>query len=730
MGYNKLLNFFEKNLSSNCIKQYYFPDNNEGFLVAKHIFFDIQFIIYICINIIQKDINDIFKILCGVNYNNILIVKKRLNIIIKKTYWNNNKIKSFFKNIDNRKDKILEDYSKMLTTNFVINILYECILDYLNKAIKKIHVVKFIKSINIFFDGIPSYSKILEQRKRRLRSYLESIERKRLYKLYFQKLENNIVNEDGYYYEFFLWIKHHYSFSKSLGPQSNLIINLSRYLNKKLNNIYPHIKIYISNSQTPGESDYKIYYFLKKNKKYSDIYIHSCDSDLIHLTLTYQLQNRDRFVFLIKYNLNYSDLYDVIDSNKVINNIIFKYKYINNYNYNLNINIVYDILFIILMFGNAIIPNNLEISAELSFKIIFKCHYELTLQNTFIVNINNKCIINFSNLVTFLKNLQKYNTFTIILLNKYFKIPYNFVLLCTNTLNYSVNNIIQKLIIPYLSYQGYKNKDKLEINDVRIILFKKYKIIENPLDDLEKNIKNEIKTYFKSIFDFLNIDNYGLSKLEKYSYIENNSYQSLYNYISFKSINIVNNKLDEFTNIKFSNLKNIHKYISNINNFNNTEIVKKYLSILINQSFILFENIDNYLAESFLYYQYNYSPLIKYIIKFIHLNDMNELQLNLYNKLKKKENIYFDELSHQLIITPYLISSKYIDQINYNNNLIHLLNLISNEIKNIWYEKNFENFNLSNIDPTNYLKVYYKYKIFFDSNFSNILYYNYNKLIN
>lgn len=57
-------------------------------------------------------------------------------------------------------------------------IIYKKITNTMIYYIDKLHYNDFIISLSIYFDGIPSMSKIIEQRRRRIKNYLESIEKK------------------------------------------------------------------------------------------------------------------------------------------------------------------------------------------------------------------------------------------------------------------------------------------------------------------------------------------------------------------------------------------------------------------------------------------------------------------------------------------------------------------------------------------------------------------------
>jgi len=730
MGCDKLITFFSKNLGDNIIKKYYLNDNNKNLFLAKHIIFDINFIIYICINIIENDINEILKILCGLNYNSKTIIKIKINQSLNKQYLKNTTIYNLLKNYT-QYENVIDEFLNILNSKEIIIILYNCIFNYLINVISKTHIVDIIKTINIFFDGIPTYAKIIEQRKRRTKNYLESIEKKKLYNTYFNNIQNNIICDNEYYYEYLLWVKNNYSFNKSLGPNSKIIIQLSNFLETKLSQYYKNKYIYINNSTKSGEADIKIFKYLNKKKNYTDIYIHTCDTDFINLIILFQMQNNTKNVFLLKYNLTQLNLFDVISAKDIINEIKKKYKYINNISEDINISIIYDFLFIILFFGNDIIPKSLDLSTEINFKIIFESHYELLKNNLFIININNTRIINFINLKKFLQIIKKKNTFTIILLNKNFKLPYNFILLCTNKLNYSIDDIINKLLIPYLSYEGSINSN-LEHNDIRYIFYNKHKINTNPLDKINKNLKEELKNYFLYIFDYLDIKNFGLNKLEKNLIINDNSYQLLYNNLK---INIYNNKtefFDMFLDTQHINLSNFNNYYTNIYKKIDKTIIKKYFITLIYQSYILFDNFDHYSIKFFYFYPFILAPLISDLINYIDMNDMNELQENIFAELNEKNSLpfYFNEMSHNLIITPYLHNTDYIDENTDYKYIRNLLNILSYCIDGIWLDiDNINNFKLKDIDPIEYLDYYYKFIEFFDSEYCNLFYYDYNKLI-
>ena len=76
-------------------------------------------------------------------------------------------------------EDIITNFYKFLDEN-IINLLSWHIYNSINHHIINTHPIQFIKTINMFFDGIPTYSKIIEQRRRRIKSFLDSKNRKKI----------------------------------------------------------------------------------------------------------------------------------------------------------------------------------------------------------------------------------------------------------------------------------------------------------------------------------------------------------------------------------------------------------------------------------------------------------------------------------------------------------------------------------------------------------------------
>ena len=244
---------------------------------------------YKSINNVENIMNNIIKYLCCLKYHRNSEIRDNLNKYISK-----NKLNKYI-NIDNfininDIDERIELFKIEINKNINL-IVYNNLLEYILFSLFSIHKPYFIKQVLIFFDGIPSYSKILEQRRRRIFNYISSSHRKDYYDEYFKDDTEYIFldKELNIKYNYFKYIKNTFSVNKNFGPESEFIINLSNFLNNKLTNKFK-INVYIDDSTNKGEADYKILKHIEEFNITDDISIHSCDSDFLYFTILYQLK--------------------------------------------------------------------------------------------------------------------------------------------------------------------------------------------------------------------------------------------------------------------------------------------------------------------------------------------------------------------------------------------------------------------------------------------------------
>ncbi len=665
MGFDKLISFLNKNFSNIGEELYGVP-----MVVCNHIYFDMNFLIYNCIHELEKEINKIIMIIFGVSFTDINIINSKLKSIFEKFHWTKIDIEMSEILDGDKIEDIIANFNKFLDKN-IVELLCWHIYNKINHNIINTHPIQFIKTINIFFDGIPTYSKIIEQRRRRVKNYLDSINRKSLFKEYFKDIVNSIITEDDITYDYFDWINNMYSFDKQLGPYSYLLIYLSEFINNKMVETYKNIQIYVNNSKNYGESDFKIFKHIIDNNIDCSIAIHSCDSDFIFLITWFQLLSivkyNDTNIMFINYNNQEEDYNKTLYfGKKIINSILDKYSSINNITDDVSINIIFDLLALLLLFGNDIMPPSYEIGPELSIKHIFENHYPLYVDASFVINLNNINIINFTNLGRWLENIKNNNSFSIIILNRFYKMNYNNITL----------------------------------------LAEKHKTLNEIVD----NIKED-----------------ELISINKGFYLDNNSYQNLYNYIVYKSENMLDSNINRTNKTFFSDIKKASDDYKNITNKCNVE---NYLTLYISIVQLFFYDFNLYTPYNTIYYDDNNAPSIDMILQYIKMNECNNLQKNTYNRLKKFNiNNYFNPISHHLFITPYIFNTHILNELNIKY-VESLWNVIDKNIKGLWLDiNNINNFNLKTIDPYLFINLCNNMIKFYQDNFIDRFFTNYNKLL-
>ena len=366
------------------------------------------------------------------------------------------------------------------------------------------------------------------------------------------------------------------------------------------------------------------------------------------------------------------------------------------------------------MFGNDIIPINYELGTELNIKLLFDTHYILYKNNNFVVNLNSINIINFINLSKWLELIKNRNSFSLIILNRFYKLPYNII--TTMTDKYNLSDIIDKIIIPY--HNTIKKNIILDEMDFR-------KDLDN--SNIDEDFHNNCYANLHEYIDGMNKVDYGLIRTERSYDISTNQHQTLYNYIVYSAYNNTEDEFNRPFKIFFTDLK-----IANINYVKLTQNtnVEQYLQILISLSQIFFYNFDLYSPISLFHYSDMVAPSIDMILQFISSNNMETIEMNCYkNILLQNENSnYFNPISHHLFITPYLLDSNYTDCIKDIKHIDSLLNVINKIIPGIWYKEN-ELFILKNIDPYKFISICNEMILLYQNNVINNIFKDSNNLI-
>jgi predicted nuclease of predicted toxin-antitoxin system len=740
MGLDRFANFISKSINNDGIEEISI-DNNLRKIVSSHIIFDLNFLIYQEIVEIENEINDIIKVILCLPFST--DKGDQLEILLKSIFmqphWKLYYIGSDLENIFDgyNEDEIISKFITYISSHITSNekneglsilelVIYEKIVNTIINYIDKLHYVNFIQSLSIFYDGIPSISKVIEQRRRRIKNYLESNEKKILFKKYFENLlpnnknlfdclskqyNDNTIN-GVILFDYFKWIKIRFTIDKSIGPSSNFIKNLEVYLNIKIKKYYSKIKIYTNSSKENGESDLKIFKNISQEDLNGDYCIHTTDSDFIHQILIQQtyfkIINKDINFTVIKYlkNINLVGYVQVLEANLIIRNLLDLYNSLNNIKTN-NYKIIWDLCFIFYLFGNDHLPSSIEIGPELGLDYYIKTHYNSLGKNNIITLKNSHITIDLKNLLSLLEKINENNQLNItrIILQRFFKINTQLISLLVDRLLLNFEEILE-FMKRFIIYCAIQNSEELDDNDLRRVYLKDVDInlYDSYLDLSIFNLKKDKQKYFLESIELIkeNINWYdneynGLILYNKPQNITTDSYQDLYNYISEKASNNLSKKYSNY----YDHL-NIHQHLKlkNILNDYDEKHINDYLKKMYHLTITQFGNMKDFHSNNLTWFKYYSVPSIKNMIIFIKniQEDVNQTK-KWFNEIKNENvdsNKYLNSTNHHLLITPFI--SNYSLPSNY-------LNIIKEmqSIDNLWLD-NIDTFDYRNINMKNFFE--------------------------
>jgi len=629
MGVDKIYQTFYKLFGGT---EYFEEENyqlNFHKLGSERIILDGNFILYQIIYQIEEDLNDLIKLILGIPHNNEEIRKQIINLIIKKV--ENSNLKKFkedflsifeLENISEMIEKLKEIINLKNQENLYYQILAEYYVNYLENNILKLHYLEFLKEFVIIYDGIPTFSKIIEQKRRRIKNFIESTIRKLSINDSFKNLPS-ILSEIKYqnltfYLDYGEFIKNRISLSKSFGPSSTIFKILQNKIKENFKSNYPTIKLLINQVSTYGEADFKIYHLMREIKKSTTI--HCSDFDFIFYGLMIQQEYQDN-IFLIRH---FSNSYLIIQFKKLIDGMIsfFNTKF-NNF---LSNQIISDICLICAFFGNDYLPSLVELNFENDFLTLVEINYFLFWQhNKFLVN-NKK--IDYEKLKIFFMELNK--KIKRIYLENYLKSNFYQGNSLSKILPSNITTLKElkdDLLEPY--YLIKNNSDSPNLYQLKIDHPIKYQELTPELD--------KILTKNKTL--------YGLTKKEKYPDLENNLFQNLYNNQVFLSQNLsqeyfptLENKLNFIGNLNEDEEE--EKYLKQITiNFSEPKIiVEKYFEMLE----LYFNKFSEPLILSLSFYPYYLAPKVEWIVDYFP----DKITFNVVS-----EENYFDNILHLIFIS-------------------------------------------------------------------------------
>ena len=399
MGIEKFFSAIQENKITNL--QSSFTNKLEKQLDVSYLYIDFNSIVYIVAHKIISDLNSLmFKLIIG--DKNITKISKEYNL-------------------ENHLEVTLLKSKIDIDIN---NIIIEKVLEYVINIVTNYINPDKLKKLYIAIDGVPSKSKMVEQRKRRYMGMTIEKVKEKIFLKYEKELQKDNIR---YTFEINKIRWSTINITPGTVFMDNLVKSLiSSKFDKKLKNVCKNLEEYIfSGPYEPGEGEKKIIDNIRSNKHdiVDDYVIYSPDSDvtLLCLLLNINLYDNPKVsrLKILRHNQQ-KENYDVVDIDKLSDNL---------YNYvvkEVNIipapdkdNIISDIVLILTIFGNDFIPKIQAFDVKNDFdKIINKYITLLKETNKYIINYNKKTnkreinLIMFKGIIKLLKqdeggNLQK-----------------------------------------------------------------------------------------------------------------------------------------------------------------------------------------------------------------------------------------------------------------------------------------------------------------------------------
>lgn len=615
------------------------------------LYFDFNSIIYNIYNVIDYELNYII-------YCNIYNKTTNKQYVSLKNKWRNivklNPIEDI-QELKNSKEKQYE-------------LTIKGIEEYILNIIKTFTYEDKLDTIFIAMDGIPSYGKVIEQKKRRLMAFLQQNIVKGI-KEHFGIKSYELYEEKGKIDKLRIeYDKYKLSMDRSeLIPNSNLMDTISTFLvenfKKKVQKVCPNLKTYIyTGNDEYGEGERKIIWHIIKNMKEGNYAIHSPDADVVLLgTLA---QNKlsikkkiCKFLILRAEFRNDNLFYDIIDCSEIKKNIINRLGNKENENNFLN-----DVILLYTFFGEDFLPRIETVQTSTSFLTIidfYKEYYDLN--KKFLINDGKLSFENLKNMFKILSSHEKQFASDFYMF-KNFK-NYNFllsVLNCltvefikkTNEANEKFNEI--KKLTPYKQEEEL-NKDTY-LKEILLNVSNKSNLQEsikwmNSVNCILKLEKKDNKISRKML------ERIQLSSPLKISKLDIETFKI--NSLLMEYVNIFNAKDElELGKIKMENCKikkikqdKSKEYYETYFKDDKDEVILNYLSIFKYVFDVYFNDIDKDNRKQTIYYRYNKSPLLKDIYNFLEKNEKIEKKID---KIIEQGYVdkYFNKEEHATYVKP------------------------------------------------------------------------------
>lgn len=542
---------------------------------------------------------------------------------------------------------------------------------FIIKILEKLDLEK-LEYVYAALDGVPTFAKILEQKKRRfIGDFIEKLLNK--YSLPFNWSKNNISPATLFMDK----INKYLNNIKQI-TQNKLVKKEDLILKQKDYEFFSKIKKFdYSDTNSEGEGEMKIFDYINNlNLKVKEsVIFYSPDADVILLSM---ISKNAENIIIFKYDQNSETLYSI--KIEELKQTIYSYclDRIEGSNYtDINIKkLIKDIVFIFTIFGNDFLPKCESIQTNYDFLFLIDIYLINLIDNGYMLSDNQIIIKSLLGYLKFMAEHEKRMMFRNAYLNTYFNYNYanqkNFLIdlaklkkgIYNSKFNdpfFNLNNNILFYIDPFkikeIIYKNRNSKKKYH----GCIEF--YLLEENMLIEIIRQSLQEILP----INSNLNINISNINENSPYEILKNIQFTSKQkkHIMNMKDLSprdselyLINNKLDNYHSL----FNPINEFLSNIlktrkindtfyyqkyfNNDDKKMVVSAYLKGL-NWIYQYYYNRNKGIDETW-YYPYYKAPLFETIV--------NNYSSAIFEHTIKSKKLDIDPFSQLLYITPIRLS--------------------------------------------------------------------------
>jgi 5'-3' exonuclease len=659
-------------------------ENIKTTIDIKCMYIDFNSIIHTTSQLLISELNEMLNIIMSLKNKEEIKKHKFIQKIINKYSPHLNDLSNQFDNTAFDQISIGERFNEIFSIDNVDNLVINISIDIIHYIIKT-YSKNTIDLLYIAIDGVPSKSKMVEQKQRRYMAAIISEYKNVLLK----KNETVLKNSKTLYgHNRFIYEKYKMHFNKSkISPGTAFMTKLTKiYANTKFN----CLKYILTSFDEIGEAEKKIIDHIKKYL-YNKCLIYSPDADMILLTSL--LPTSGNVILRNNQQTSTPDepIYDLINIDVFKNNI---YEYLDNRTIDKD-KFIYDMICLSSMFGNDFIPKIESIDVQYNFEQLLDIYMKTFIffnenndDTYYLIEFNknkNKYYLNSNFFVKFLEfywdlelfNMKEQYMMNIYKMYKQFKTIFSTLDINKNNnsnyINHTNLNEIEQLfqlytlkfieIIKSISLQSSKNASDMIIDQFNQFIKKQENKFNYNYNDYTNHLKKLIKIepFIKHVPNEINKNYQAVKK-----YLDNLSIDEFINFF-IKVAKLEQNIVQKYKDEKFKNTSKTSKHSNAINDlgkkgestsfdkeyylFNN--LLDTYSTILQNEPLVLVDmennpetTIGNYYKKFFGIDQYKFTNSIHQINKSMQNDKLKHAIQKYIGGLLWTFNYYYNETNN------------------------------------------------------------------------------------